>query len=317
MTTAATTVEIPPADERFDFVGGNVQHGRKLRDFVKLVKRRTEETGVRTGLLSVQELQEGRDEEVAERLGLTLVRAQANPRPGSRNALYFDPALFRINSDWKPYPARIRHVPAVAKLHMIHPETGEPSFRDMAVASVHASYFDPNLREQQVRWLSEVVKDEDLGLFQGDWNSWPVGRAPLTLDNILDRAHAQQRSILMPDGSLCPDDVADRLLTYHGMPDVGAYAATVLGQVGADRPTTGHGADKGRQRVPATDRPAAGIGAIDRTHASRELLSALVSAETLDTPQTRAISDHLPQVTSWSVRRLWDVMDLPITPVRH
>ncbi len=307
----------PATNELFDFMGGNVQHGRKLRDFVALVKRRAEETVVRTGLLSVQELQEGQDEEVAERLGLTLVRAQPNSRPGSRNALYFDPGLFRINDGWKPYPARIRHVPAVAKLHMIHPETGALSFRDMAVASIHASYLDPALREQQVRWLSEPVKDEDLGLFQGDWNSWPAGRAPLTLDNILDRAHAQQRSILMPDGTLRPDDVADRLLTYHGMPDVGAYAATVLGQVGADRPTTGHGTGKDRQRVPAADRPAAGIGAIDRTHASRELLPALISAETLDTPQTRAISDHLPQVTTWAIRPLWEVMNRPITPIRH
>ncbi|MFD0274691.1 hypothetical protein ACFVHB_12420 [Kitasatospora sp. NPDC127111] len=320
MTTSPAATAAEPLDPPtvIEHVGGNIQHGWYLDAFLAWLERRTQETGISPSLLTLQELQEGQPELVAGQLGLTYVPAPPNVRPGSRNALFFDPEVLRPDPEWTPYPEGIRHLPATARLYLIDPATGASSRRKVSVASVHGDFGDPHQREHQIRWLlANMVKDLRLGLIQGDWNSWPAGRAPLALDNVPDRAYALNRSILNADGTMRPDDVADRLLTYAHMTDVGHYAATVLGQTGADRATTEHGPNKDRQEVPAADLPPGGVGPIDRSYVSEELLPALLSAETPNTPEVAVISDHLPQITRWSREGLWAVMNRTVATVRH
>jgi len=267
----------------------------------------------------LQELRLGQGKQVAERLGLVHVAAPLNARPGSENALFYDPFLFSPDESWTPYPDGIRHHPAVALLRMVHPGTRETSFRPMFAASCHASYSDPVHREHQARFYSELAKDQRLLMVQGDWNSWPVWRCPTSLDDVEDRAFAQNRSVLTGEGIFRPDDNADRLLTYNGLVDVGRHAATTptLAQQGADRATTGHGAAKAAQRIPGRHLPPGGAGPIDRTYASAELILALLSAAALSGPRIDDLSDHNPQVTRWSLDALWQVMNQQIIPVRH
>ncbi|MFE2727145.1 hypothetical protein [Kitasatospora sp. NPDC059327] len=307
----------PDPDTVIEHVGWNIQHGQRLADALALLEDRAEHTGRGPDLLTLQELGPGQGQEVAGRLALTYVASPPNERPGSETALFYNPALFRADPAWTQYPSGIRHNPAVALLRMLHPDTGQASFRPLFVASCHASYSDPALREHQARFLSELDKDGWLALVQGDWNSWPVWGCPTNLDEVADRAFAQNRSLLQPDGTFRPDDHADRLLTYGGMTDVGRHTATVLGRDGADRATTGHGADKTRQRVPDHHLPPGGAGPIDRTYATTELLPALHDATILAGKEVQRISDHLPQVTRWLLPGLWDVMNRPIVPIRH
>ena len=319
MTTTTPTTESGPAgrDAFIEHLGWNIQHGRHLATALDLLEQRTERTGWRPDLLSLQELQPGQGEAVSERLGMTFVAAPPNLRPGSETALFYNPARFREDPSWTQYPSGIRHNPAVALLWMLHPVTGEQSSRQLFVASEHSSYSDPGLRERQARFYSELAKDQRLLLVQGDWNGWPVRGCPVSLDRVADRAYAQNRTVLTPDGMMRPDDQADRLLTYGGMTDVGHYAATALGIEGADRPTTGHGPDKDRQRVPAEDLPPGGIGPIDRHYASAELMPALTGYEVITDPGFLAVSDHGPTRSLWVEAGLWEVMDRGVRLVRH
>ncbi|MEE1823762.1 endonuclease/exonuclease/phosphatase family protein [Streptomyces sp. BE20] len=300
-----------------EHIGWNIQHGRHLTAALDLLEHRAGQAGRRPDLLTLQELRPGQGEQVAERLALTYVASPPNERPGSETALFYNPTLFQADPAWTQYPSGIRHNPAVALLRMVHPDSGETSFRPLVVASCHASYSDPVHREHQARFFSEAAKDQWLALVQGDWNSWPVWGCPTTLDAVADRAYAQNRSVLQPDGTMRPDDRADRLLTYGGMTDVGRHAAAALGQEGADRATTGHGADKARQRVPAHHLPPGGQGPIDRTYAANDLLPALHGATVLTGQAVERISDHLPQVTRWRLPGLWEVMSRRIVPTRH
>ncbi|GAA2084543.1 hypothetical protein GCM10009759_03670 [Kitasatospora saccharophila] len=306
-----------PLPDVIEHANGNIQHGQKVQQFLELIEQRTQASGIRPHLLTLQELQEGQAQLVADRLGLAFVE-ESNVRPGSRNALFYDTTVFRPDPEWVPYVEGIRHRPATARLYMADPATSNLSRRKISVASIHGNFGNPEARSDQLRWLlSNMVKDKRLALISGDWNAWPAGRAPLTMDNVADRAYALDRSVLGPDGVFRPDDQADRMLTYRGMVWVGGHAAAVLGQVGADRPSTGHGPDKERQRIPAEDLPPAGLGPIDRTYVTEELLPALLSAEILATPEVQAISDHLPEVTCWDRSVLWDVMDAQVKTVRH
>ncbi|MGW4690988.1 hypothetical protein ACWEO1_01210 [Kitasatospora cineracea] len=311
-----STAPASPGDV-IEHVNGNIQHGRKVNEFLELIEQRAQDSGIRPHLLTLQELQEGQAQLVSDRLGLAFVEAP-NVRPGSRNALFYDAAAFQPNTEWVPYLEGIRHRPATARLFMVDPATGNLSRRKLSVASIHGNFGNPEARSDQLRWLlSNMVKDKRIALISGDWNSWPQGRAPLTMDNVADRAYALDRSILGDDGVFRPDDQADRMLTYRHMVWVGGHAATVLGQKGAVQPSTEHGPDKERQRIPAADLPPAGLGPIDRTYVSEELLPALVSAEILATPEVQAISDHLPEVTRWNRSALWGVMNAHVRTVRH
>ncbi|RKE21938.1 hypothetical protein [Streptomyces sp. TLI_171] len=305
------------AQSVLEHVNANLQHGRHLREFVDWVQQREQTSGVRARLLTLQELQEGQGEEVAERLGLVYVPAPENRRPGSRNALFYDAELFAPDPEWIPVPTMIRHRPATAKLYMRDSVTGDLSRRKLIVASVHAKYSDPNAREAQARELSELFKDLRVGFASGDWNDWSQGRAPLTLDNVADRAWAQNRSVLGQDGVWRPDDRCDRILRYGGMIDLGRYADSELGQRCAYLPTTQHGPNKDRQRVPKADCPPAGLSPIDRTYGTGECLSAFLGAETVDEPATRALSDHLVTTTSWNLDALREVLNREVNAVRH
>ncbi|KDN85677.1 hypothetical protein [Kitasatospora cheerisanensis] len=316
-TTPAAVTDDPHDPDVIEHVNANIQHGWHLDRFLEWIDRRAQETGIRPHLMTLQELQDGQAATVADQLGLAFVEAP-NVRPGSRNVLLYDAAVFRPDSKWVAYPPEIRHRPATARLHLIDAATGALSARKLSVASVHADFGDPSARLTQLRWLlANMVHDGRLGLVAGDWNSWPAGRAPLSLDHAEDRAYALNRSILDPDGTFRPDDQADRLMTCRRMVDVGRHAATVLGQTGADRPTTGHGPDKDRQRVPDADLPPGGLGPIDRTYVSDELPDALISSETPTSPEVRAMSDHAPQITRWSRSGLWTVMNRPVVTFRH
>ncbi|MFD7639568.1 hypothetical protein ACFV4P_02850 [Kitasatospora sp. NPDC059795] len=316
-TPTAVTDEPHDPDDVIEHVNANIQHGWKLNQFLEWIDRRAHETGIRPHLLTLQELQEDQAAMVAERLGLAFVEAP-NVRPGSRNALLYDAAVFQPDPGWTPYPPEIRHRPATARLHLIDPATGALSRRKLSVASIHLDFGNPSARGDQLRWLlSNMVHDGRLGFVAGDFNSWPEWGCPLTLDNVEDRAYALNRSILDPDGTMRPDDQADRLMAYRHMVDVGRYAATVLGQTGADRATTGHGPDKIRQLVPDADLPPGGIGPIDRTHVSDELPDALISSETPTSPEVQAFSDHAPQITRWGRHGLWVVMNRPVVVFRH
>ncbi len=319
MSTASAAVTDEPRDpaDVIEHVNANIQHGWHLDRFLEWIDRRAQESGIRPHLLTLQELQEGQAATVGDRLGLAFVEAP-NVRPGSRNALFYDRAVFRPFPGWTAYLSEIRHRPATVRLHLVDADTGALSQRKLGVASIHADFGNPEARLNQLRWLlSNLIHDGRLGLVAGDWNSWPVGRAPLSLDRVEDRAWALNRSILDPDGTFRPDDQADRLMTYRGMVDVGRYAATVLGQTGADRATTGHGPDKERQRIPEDDLPLGGVGPIDRTHVSDELPDALISSETPTSPDVQAFSDHAPQFNRWSRSRLWVVMNRPVVTYRH
>ncbi len=307
----------PRPSDVIEHVNGNIQHGRKVAEFLELIEQRAQDNGIRPHLLTLQELQEDQAQLVADRLGLAFVE-EPNVRPGSRNALFYDTAVFQPNEEWVPYLEGIRHRPATARLFMVDPDTGDLSHRKLSVASIHAAFGNPEARSDQLRWLlSNMVKDKRIAFISGDWNSWPKDRAPLTMDNVADRAYALDRSILGDDGVFRPDDQADRMLTYRHMVWVGGYAATALRQADTAQPTTEHGPDKERQRIPEADLPPAGLGPIDRTYVSEELLPALISAEILATPEVQAISDHLPEVTRWDRRKLWAVMNAKVKTVRH
>jgi endonuclease/exonuclease/phosphatase family metal-dependent hydrolase len=317
MTSAPSTVALPLGDSVLEHVGWNIQHGRNLEPALDLLEQRAEAGGRRPALLTLQELHPEQGSQVAERLSLVHVAAPPNARPGSGNALFYDPSLFSPDPSWTQYPSGIRHNPAVALLRMIHPGTQETSFRPMFAVSCHASYSDPVLREHQARAFSELAKHEHLLFAQGDWNSWPVWGCPTSLDGVTDRAYAQNRSVLTGDGAFRPDDNADRILACNGLVDVGRHAATELGQEGSDKETTGHGQAKAAQAVPARDLPPGGAGPIDRTYTSAELLPALIDAKILSGHEVDTLSDHLPQVTRWSMAKLWLVMNRQIVPIRH
>ncbi|MGX4733170.1 endonuclease/exonuclease/phosphatase family protein [Kitasatospora griseola] len=310
---AVTDEPHAPDDDLIEHINANIQHGQHVDQFLEWIDRRA----FRPHLMTLQELQDGQAARIADHLGLAF-EEEPNIRPGSRNALFYDRAVFRPFPGWKAYLSEIRHRPATARLHLIDPATGALSRRKLGVASIHADFGSPEGRLNQLRWLlSNLIHDGRLGLVAGDWNSWPAGRAPLSLDRVEDRAWALNRSILDRDGVFRPDDQADRLMTYRGMADVGRYAATVLGQVGADRPTSGHGSDKFRQLVPDEDLPPGGLGPIDRTYVSDELTAALISSETPASPEVQAISDHLPQITRWTRSGLWGVMNRDVVTFRH
>ncbi|MFJ2576713.1 hypothetical protein [Kitasatospora aureofaciens] len=168
-------------------------HGWKVEEFLALTERRARDSGIRPHLLSLQELQEGQAAVVAERLGLAYVE-EPNVRPGSRNAIFYDPTVFRPDGEWVPYVEGIRHRPSMVRLYLIDLATGASSRGKLSVASVHANFGNPHARGDQLRWLlSNMVKDGRLGFLQGDWNSWPVWGCPRTLDNVLDRAYALDR----------------------------------------------------------------------------------------------------------------------------
>ncbi|ROR46494.1 hypothetical protein [Kitasatospora cineracea] len=318
MTTTPPPATAEPARPVMLHVGWNIQHGWKLPEAIGLLKQFAQEHGVdRPHLLTLQELQEDQAEKVAEQLGLACVEAP-NVRPGSRNALFYDPEMFQPDPDWTAYSTEVRHRPATAKLRLIHPDTGVLGRREMSVASIHLDFGDPDNRQHQIRWLlANMYKHNWLALFQGDMNSWPVWGCPLSLDRVVDRAFALDRSIIRADVTTGPDDVPDRIMTTRHMVDVGRHAATVLGQTGADRATTWDGPKKARQQIPAEDCPPGGLGPIDRTYVSRELEPALLSSATPATPEVEAVSDHLPQVTAWDLRQLWEVMDAEVETVRH
>ncbi|MFD9591663.1 hypothetical protein ACFWA9_02760 [Kitasatospora sp. NPDC059973] len=318
MTSGSATLQPPVGgDAVLEHVGWNIQHGLNLGPALDLLEQRAQANARRPALLTLQELRPEQGDQVAERLGLVQVAAPPNVRPGSGNVLFYDPDLFTPDPSWTQYPSGIRHNPGVALLRMIHPDTKKTSFRSMFAASCHASYSDPILREGQARFFSELAKHERLLIVQGDWNAWPTWACPITLDRVTDRAYAQNRSVLTGDGAFRPDDNADRLLTYNGLVDAGRYAATELRQPGADRATTGHGPNKAAQVVPPGDLPQGGAGPIDRTYVSAELAPALLGAKILTGPGIDDISDHLPQVTRWSLAQLWKVVDRQIVPVRH
>ncbi|MFC8716584.1 hypothetical protein [Kitasatospora sp. NPDC057198] len=307
----------PLPSDVIEHVNGNIQHGRKVSEFLELIEDRVQASGIRPALLTLQELLPDQAQQVGTRLGLAFVEAP-NVRPGKRNVIFYDPEVFQPSGDWTHYPEEIRHRPATVRLYLLHPDTGARSRRKLSAASIHANFGNPEQRSDQLRSvLSNMVKDLRLGFISGDWNSWPQGRAPLTMDNVADRAYALDRSVLGDDGVFRPDDRADRMLTYRHMVWVGGHAATVLGQAGADRPTTEHGPDKDRQRIPEKDLPPAGLGPIDRTYVTEELLPTLISAEILATPEAQALSDHLPEVTRWDRRKLWAVMNAKVKAVRH
>ncbi|SEM84148.1 endonuclease/exonuclease/phosphatase family protein [Streptacidiphilus jiangxiensis] len=317
MTSTPSALQPLGGDAVLEHLGWNIQHGLNLDAALDLIEQRTATSGRRPALLTLQELRPEQGGQVADRLGLIQIAAPPNTRPGSGNVLFYDPEVFTPDPSWTQYPSGIRHNPAVALLRMIHPDTRATSFRPIFAASCHASYSDPVLREQQARGLSELAKHERLLLAQGDWNAWPVWGCPSSLDRVTDRAYAQNRSVLTGAGGFRPDDNADRLLTYNGLVDVGRHAATELRQPGADRATTGHGPDKAAQAVPPGDLPPGGAGPIDRTYVSAELVPALLGAEILSGCGVDEVSDHLPQVTRWSVTALWQVLDQPIVPIRH
>ena len=317
MTSAPSTVQPPSADAVLEHVGWNIQHGLNLDTALDLLEQWAQANGRRPALLTLQELRPEQGSQVAQRLGLVHVAAPPNARPSSGNALFYDPGLFSSDPSWAQQPSGIRHNPAVALLRMIHPVTEETSFRPLFVASCHANYSDPVLREHQARAFSELAKHEHLLFVQGDWNSWPVWGCPTRLDGVTDRAYAQNRSVLTGDGTFRPDDNADRLLTCNGLVDIGRHAATNLGQKGADRETTGHGPAKAAQAVPTCDLPPGGAGPIDRTYTSAELVPSLIDVKILSGDEVEAVSDHLPQVTRWSMAKMWLAMNQQIVPVRH
>ncbi|GAA2125336.1 hypothetical protein GCM10009759_77350 [Kitasatospora saccharophila] len=301
----------------FVHVGWNIQHGWRLADALDQMRRFAQEHGAeRPQLLTLQELQEGQAQIVANEFGLTAVEAP-NMRPGSRNALFFAPELFEADPEWVGYPDEIRHRPATAKLTTIHP-SGARSRRQLSVASVHLAFGNPQHRDHQTRWvLANMYKDNELLFDQGDRNSWTDWGAPLTLDNVQDKNFVVDRSIILPDGSSQPDVMPHRIMEIRELVELGRYAATILGQAGADRSTTWDGPKKHRQRIPAADCPPGGLSAIDRTYVAPDLVEALVSATIPAEPQVQAVSDHLPQVTVWNTRRWWEVVNAEVETIRH
>ncbi|MFJ4676952.1 endonuclease/exonuclease/phosphatase family protein [Kitasatospora sp. NPDC088783] len=320
MTSTPTTTRRGSSGDlgTFVHVGWNIQHGWKLSDAIDQMRRFAQQHGAeRPQLLTLQELQEGQADEVAGRFGLEPVEAP-NVRPGSRNALFFAPELFEADPDWVAHAEEIRHRPATAKLTTIHPSTGARSRRQLAVASVHLDFGNPENRARQTRWvLANMYKDNRLIVVQGDMNSWTDWGAPSTLANVADRAFALDRSIILPDGTTRPDDMPHRIMAARGLVELGRYAATVLGQSGADRPTTWDGPKKHRQRISDADCPPGGLSAIDRAYVDPDLAEALVSATTPAEPQVQAVSDHLPQVTVWNMQRWWEVVDAEVEIINH
>jgi len=308
--------DVPPTSDTVEHLGWNIQRGAHLTEVCDWINRRAHETGKKPDVLTLQEVQPGQGDEIAARVGMDYYPAPDDGRSKNRNAIVLNPdGAFVHDPDWEQHWTGVWHAPATAMVALRLPD-GELSERRLFLGSEHSCYWNPAYRETEARYYSTLAKDLRLMILQGDFNGWTVGRAPTSLDRVEDQAYAQNRAVLGPDGEFRPDVQADRLLTSNGFVDLGRYSATTLGIEGADAPTTGHGPDKDRQRIPDTDRPK-NLSAIDRTYATKELLPALVHASSIDTPEVRTYADHLPVGSTWSYRGLVEVMSRSVRLVYH
>ncbi|MEU9074392.1 hypothetical protein AB0D22_06890 [Kitasatospora sp. NPDC048538] len=322
LTSAATTVA-PEAGATVEIGHWNIQHGRHTAQAVAWLLRRAEANGFLPAALMLNELVPGQGKDVAAAFGMRYFPAPLAPvideetdsRRRHLNAIFIDPNGPLVPDSWMPNWAGPWLPPATLPVRL-RDEDGTLSPRRLFLACEHACYWNPQFREATARFFTSLAKDGELLHVDGDWNAWTVGRAPLRMDGIADRAFAANRSV-WENGRWAADVFADRLLTAHGCFDVHRYAAGHLGIADAYLPTTGHTPDKARQAVPACDVPAAGLAPIDRTYASDELATAVVDARVIADPGADELSDHRPRFARYSHQGLAQVMNRGVQVIHH
>ncbi|WP_327074431.1 hypothetical protein OG196_31820 [Kitasatospora purpeofusca] len=285
--------------------------------------RRRRATGRKPAAVLLNELRPGQGDHVAERLGMRHFPApidlsldEKDSRRQHLNAIFIDPDGPLVpDPNWEANWLGPWLPPATVQVWIRNPD-GSMSRRQIFLGCEHACYWHPGHRETTARFFTVPGKDLRLGHVEGDFNGWTEDRAPLTLDNVPDRAFAQNRSVLV-DGVMVPDTQADTLMTGGGFVYVHGYAADTLGIEAADAPTIVGGPDKERQRIPVADQPPAGLSAIDRTYATKELIPAVVDANVIKLPDLADISDHWPRYTHYGYQKLVEITNRPVTVVRH
>ncbi|WP_406205287.1 hypothetical protein OH807_30580 [Kitasatospora sp. NBC_01560] len=310
-------------DQYVEILHWNTQHGRKLDAAIAWLRKRAKAAGRMPAALMLNELQPGQGEHVGGELGLLHYPAPvddgldpADSRRRNLNAIFIDPDgplvpdpewVANWTGPWMP--------PATLPVNLRNPD-GTLSSRQLYLACEHACYWHPGYRETTARFYTVLGKDGRLVHVDGDFNAWTVGRAPLTLANVADRAFAQNRSVLCGT-ALVADDIADRLMTAGGFVYVHGHAAEYLGIEGADAPTTDHGPDKERQLIPEEDQPERGLSAIDRTYTTAELIPAVIDANVITDPDVDALADHKPRYTRYGYPDLVAITNLPVELVHH
>lgn len=213
--------------------------------------------------------------------------AVAQGRQGYHVGLLWRPGLTAVPESFRVGPGELWHSMAML--------TFTVDGRDVLHASFHATPFSRHGRAEEMEHVVNLLtrpSGRPPGLVGADWNSVGADRLP-------DGSHYDHDPYV---GEWYPDLVyqatwwydahgrrnhhADRtpgdILYAGGLRDAAAALATTW------QPTTGH--------APSDVHPRRRIDAVRVTC---EVVPALTSVETVDTPQTRRSSDHLPVVVTY------------------
>nr|BEK71401.1 hypothetical protein KPHV_86280 [Kitasatospora purpeofusca] len=289
----------------------NLQKGRRLAEILAVLRRYIAEHG-RPDVLMLNEVPPGRaHRRIARELGMRAYPAPAkwwltsrDSRRRHRNAILLDPAgAFvpeRGPGRWRVQWLGPWLVPAGLRVRLRLPD-GHLSRRTLTLLSVHLAYWSAQLRLDEATWIAAAaVRDGELALVCGDFNSFTPEGAPLSMAGVRDRQYALGRTVVVtaPDGTvhLVPDTRPYTVLVERGLLHLQRQAVR-LGLPGADDgPTTGHDRDASSQRFPGEHLPPGGPGPIDWHLASGELASSavLVGSTVLRDHAFAQLSDHLP-----------------------
>ncbi|WP_344462718.1 endonuclease/exonuclease/phosphatase family protein, partial [Kitasatospora kazusensis] len=266
------------SDHELRIVSYNIEKGKHLDDACRWLA----EYG--PDVVLWQEMQPGDLHQVGAQLGMHGYAAAV--AGGSRNdnvVFVHDDGLLMVDAEylhpWAPW-----HAPANVTVRLRRPG-GAVSPRALALVSEHSCYYSATIRQREADWYSSHAQPGRLVIVGGDWNSFPDGEGPSAEEwaAVADRAYFANRTYETAPGVRVSDERPDRTLTTVGLVDTARYARDKLGQSEATAPTAGY------------RRPDQGaLRRIDRIYASGELAPAIVRASTIDTPELRTVSDHLP-----------------------
>ncbi|MFJ4679043.1 endonuclease/exonuclease/phosphatase family protein [Kitasatospora sp. NPDC088783] len=303
----------------------NLQKARRLDAILAALRRHFVQHG-RPDVLMLNEVPPRLHRRIARELGMRAYPAPAkwwltsrDFRRRHRNVILLDPAGALVpergRGRWRVQWLGPWLVPAGLKVRLCLPG-GHLSRRTLTLLCVHLAYWSAQLRLDEATWIAAAaVRDGELTLIAGDFNSWTVEGAPLSLAGVRDLQHALGRAVVVtaPDGTVTfvPDTRPYAVLVRRGLAHLQHQAARLDLEGADDGPTTGHDRDAATQRFPAEHLPPGGPGPIDWHLASAELAdpAVLVGSTVLRDAAFAGCSDHLPLESVLSGAGLAAVMD--------
>lgn len=258
--------------------------------------------GQHPDVVFLQEVQPGQLRRIGRRLGMKGYLASHRPASTNDNAIFIRrggpfAVVAEYPQEWAPW-----HAPANIAVRLRLPGGGL-SDRQISLVSGHGCYWSPEYRLAEAKWCSTLAKPGWLAVHFWDWNSYRVGEGG-PWEGYEDTAFYVNRTSLNDAGVRVTNDRPDREMTDAGYVEMARYAAAELGLPEAMRPSSGYRTHPGRP----TDIPPY---CIDRGYLTAELAGALTHYEVRDTPELRAMSDHLPLVAAFDHAQLSAILHRP------